>query len=185
MRLEVGKKYVRRDGVVEEVALRHGDVYPFHAASGECWTENGYFWSNGEKSEADLISEYIEPKQTGFVVGEIYERADGYKCKCIHIESDRAYCASFRDGEIFGPAYMWTLDGEYLNATQSERANYRITFAPKVEWVKRAAHYNQAGDGDFYSWHQKNPTDQDHNLNITFPLINGKPDWSQAKIEAV
>lgn len=179
MRIEVGKKYVRRDGLVEEVVSNDcSEDYPFNGASGNCWTANGSFWANESVSGGDLISEYIEPKQTGFVVGETYERADGCKVKCIHIEGDRSYCASVRDGEIFGPAYTWSLDGEYLNAILEDRPHYRITFAPKDEWVKDMLNYD---NGSFGNYHDS----CGENLNITFPLIDGKPDWSQAKIEAV
>lgn len=183
MRLEVGKKYVRRDGIiVGPIEYNDSDhpafnTHPYKYKSWSYKKDGRYLYGRNDESVLDLISEYIEPKQTGFVVGETYTCDNGNKVVCIHITDDKAYCAGVG---FHGAAYTWSLDGEYLNALPEYREPYRITFAPKVEWVTHECYYAHR-PVDFFKGHYHDT----ENLNITFPLIDGNPDWSQAKIEAV
>ena len=61
MKLEVGKRYVNRDGEISGVLTRdHDRYYPFDCpVSNDCFTDCGYVWENKESS-GDLIFEYIE-----------------------------------------------------------------------------------------------------------------------------
>lgn len=63
LKLEVGKRYVRRNGEVSGVIDRGGSsIYPFYDPSArETYNEDGRYYSK-EKSERDFISEYIEPQ---------------------------------------------------------------------------------------------------------------------------
>ena len=61
MKLEPGKRYVRRDGEVTGPLVRYESrKYPFYDhAECEVYRPNGRYWDHGEEPE-DLISEYIE-----------------------------------------------------------------------------------------------------------------------------
>ena len=61
MKIEVGKRYVRRDGSVSGVISRNDDPdYPFTDELDD-YTEGGYFWVSATAHPADLVSEYVEP----------------------------------------------------------------------------------------------------------------------------
>ena len=63
MKIEAGKRYVRRDGKISGVIEKGctDDLYPFcDDDSGDCYREDG-LWLLGEESDEDLISEYVEP----------------------------------------------------------------------------------------------------------------------------
>lgn len=63
MKLEVGKRYVRRDGkVTGPIELYNHEQYHFRdSMHAHTYHESGV-WSLVEKTERDLISEYIEPE---------------------------------------------------------------------------------------------------------------------------
>ena len=65
MKLEVGKKYRRRDGeIVVIIDKSVGDGYPFYSDSGDYYTEGGNYWAeSGNLDSTDLIEEYIEPQK--------------------------------------------------------------------------------------------------------------------------
>ena len=67
MKLEVGKRYNRRDGGVSGViTVDDGctDKHPFKDQnSGSTYTSTGYYWYIGITDEPDLIIEYIEPTE--------------------------------------------------------------------------------------------------------------------------
>lgn len=66
MQLEVGKRYVTRDGNVTSPLVRIPGLYPFQGVVGEkidqdTWKEDGGYYSDGGYSEWDLVAEY-KPK---------------------------------------------------------------------------------------------------------------------------
>ncbi len=67
MKLEVGKKYVTRNGDVDKIVRDNGGDgnIRFVGLSGETYTEKGRTYNHGENPR-DLISEYhsAEPEQT-------------------------------------------------------------------------------------------------------------------------
>lgn len=64
MKLEVGKRYVRRDGKIsspmEFDSSGDEEVYPWHDNEGHWYTEEDRYVVDGEHM-IDLISEYVEP----------------------------------------------------------------------------------------------------------------------------
>lgn len=65
MKVEVGKRYVRRDGSISGVmeACDEHDGYPF-ADQYESYTAGGKYYADSTKDhEFDLVSEYVEPGQ--------------------------------------------------------------------------------------------------------------------------
>lgn len=63
MNLQLGKRYVRRDGEVTGPLENSGSkAFPFHCPLRVCsYTESGSYYADGEDNY-DLISEYIEPE---------------------------------------------------------------------------------------------------------------------------
>lgn len=67
MKIEAGKRYVRRDGAISGMIRKdcNDDLYPFFDVdSGEFYCENG-LWLNETEHDEDLIREYVEqPAET-------------------------------------------------------------------------------------------------------------------------
>jgi len=71
MKLEVGKKYVRRDGhIVKIVYIDEEAFYPFVCSEGNTYTEAGLYYGGDPITAMDLVSEYIEPTQGVIVYTE-------------------------------------------------------------------------------------------------------------------
>ena len=72
MQIEIGTRYVRRDGTVSSTIVRSsGQFYPFKdPVTQQTYTDTGYVLSAREHRDADLISEYIEPVSTSGVSGK-------------------------------------------------------------------------------------------------------------------
>lgn len=62
MKLQLGKRYIGRNGLVTGPLENSGsEEYPFRdAESGRTYTGFGCYFTGNEKSDRDLISEYIE-----------------------------------------------------------------------------------------------------------------------------
>lgn len=66
MKIEAGKRYVRRDGEITAALVPNDERYPFRDGRGElgsaqAWTSDGSYWYDGDSSEYDIVSEYVEP----------------------------------------------------------------------------------------------------------------------------
>jgi len=60
--IEVGKKYVRRDGTVVTVTIGSDPVIVGVGGGNSVWVENGKVWRDNRDTEpTDLIADYIEP----------------------------------------------------------------------------------------------------------------------------
>lgn len=62
MIIEVGKKYLRRDGKIVSIKSRHLSIFVenrivFVDSNNECYYENGSYWSDNKYSEFDLMKE--------------------------------------------------------------------------------------------------------------------------------
>lgn len=65
LKLEVGKRYIRRDGFVTAPLTKNpiSAGYPFWDPKEEnSYTEDGAFFSSGSESRRDLVAEYVEPE---------------------------------------------------------------------------------------------------------------------------
>ena len=72
MQIKVGKRYVRRDGIVSSTIVRSGgQFYPFKdPVTQQTYTDTGYVLSAREHKDTDLMSEYIEPVSPSEVSGK-------------------------------------------------------------------------------------------------------------------
>ena len=62
LKLEVGKTYKRRDGVVVEIVeLTGGTIYPFRSDLRDTYTTDGQLWGRDQVSTYDLIEE-VKPE---------------------------------------------------------------------------------------------------------------------------
>lgn len=122
-------------------------------------------------------AEYEPIVPNRIVVGGEYTSENGNKWKCIHIDGDYAWMAP--EG-MKTAAYVFNTDG--TNISQGG-GDYNIKFEPVVEWVDRMVSISDEG-----SYHCGNNTDDPtyggfaQPVRIRFPLIDGTPDWSQAKV---
>lgn len=66
MKIEAGKRYVRRDGKISGVIKVHNnEFYPrFDPRYFIHYTENGMYWKDGKDSRYDLIAEYVPKSPT-------------------------------------------------------------------------------------------------------------------------
>lgn len=68
MKIEAGKRYVRRDGEITAALVPNGTAtnYPLRDSreengSSQAWTVDGSYWSDNTPSDYDLVSEYVGP----------------------------------------------------------------------------------------------------------------------------
>lgn len=102
-------------------------------------------------------------------VGGRYTSVNGNKWECIFIRDGVAWLAGVnRDGAVGGAAYRFNLDGTHICLNSS----YDIKFEPGVEWVDTKGSWAKKGD----------PQHNHYQYRLRFPLIDGTPDWSQAKV---
>lgn len=138
------------------------------------WRDDGsemkaYYMQSG--STWWIHDSYLEPITTRtLTVGETYASHNGHKWLCVAVDGDLAW---MRQSEIRqSAAYCFKTDGE--NICQSG-GDWDIKFEPVVEWVDTrfsvATRNTSKKDGA-----------DDHVARIRFPLIDGKPDWSQATV---
>src|SRR6476659_5762331 len=124
MKLEVGKKYVARNGDVVQIVECDWEVqYPFEGDNDRSYLTDGSEYRT-QVSTLDLISEYQEP--SNFIVGNTYTDAGGREWECIAVNDEKAWLTMGR------VAYAWALDGvsKYLDA------DYNIKLGPVKEHVE-------------------------------------------------
>lgn len=98
-----------------------------------------------------------------------YTSKNGHKWECIAVRCDVAWLVA---GNGKGAAYTFKLDG--TNICQGGGA-FDIKWEPVVEWVEDTLGYD-TNDRHIYS------TLGDVKINVSFPLIDGEPDFTQARI---
>lgn len=59
MKIHLGKRYRRRDGMVVGPIIE--GEFPFADSIGNQYTAEGYFYRDGGEDRCDLVEEYIEP----------------------------------------------------------------------------------------------------------------------------
>ena len=167
-KLKVGDKVrvVRvRDESTYWCAYKEGDIHEITYAYGGGDFEVG--WQRMHPNDIEPIH------QNTLQVGQTYTSENGDKWECIFVRNGKAWMAGVFDGVVEGSAYMFNIDG--TNISQGG-GTYNIKWGPKRETVTRAIDYV---DGGFFNG--------DHNvsgeeLSITFDIIDGKPDWTKAKV---
>lgn len=104
---------------------------------------------------------------TQLQVGKYYEGKNGYKWRCIAVDGDVAWLTG---AERNSAAYLFKTDGTNISQGGDE---WSIKFEPVVEWHDTKASVSTSRDGK--TTH--------HVFNIKFPTIDGKADFTQAKVE--
>lgn len=100
--------------------------------------------------------------------GKIYTMASGRKCKIIYVEDGFAYGFHLHDNGAHGKtAYCWDMSGEYQNALECDRVDYRIVFEPVRETVYT---YHSIWNGDKFKY------------KVSVDMVDGTPDWSTATV---
>lgn len=105
-------------------------------------------------------------------IGKEYTSENGHRWKCIHIDGDYAWLVPVGEKSA---AYVFKTDGANISQGGGE---WNIKFEPVVEWVEHDLNYDKIVHASFYDGHDREGV----NLRIRFPLIDGTPDWSQAKV---
>ena len=120
------------------------------------------------------FEQLMEAMMTKIEVGGRYTSVNGREWECIAVRGGNAWMVGDYGDGITGPAYMFNLDGTHICLNSS----YNIKFEPVVEWVEYELNYDPKGCASFYDGHDLEGT----NLTIRFPVIDGTPDFSQAKV---
>ncbi len=137
------------------------------------WTGEENLFTNGcegwylEDVEVELV------KNNTLTVGETYISKNGHKWLCIAVDGEYAH---MRQADVpASAAYCFKTDGTNISQGGGE---WDIKFEPVVEWVDTR-----------FSVSTRNTSRKDggdnHIAQIRFPLIDGKPDWSSAKLTGV
>ena len=116
-----------------------------------------------------------EPIAPGpIVVGDEYTSENGIEWKCIYVDGDYAWLTSEIERSA---AYVFNTDGTNISQCGGE---CDIKFAPVAETVTVDGSINKRYDSDgFITYHR---CIGDHKFNMTVDFIDGKPDWSTAKV---
>jgi len=93
------------------------------------------------------------------VVGGVYDD-NGDERECIAIKGGRAYLAAKYSDTHYGTAYRYMLDGTALDLS----SDYNIKFPPVIEHAQHQITINGKP------------------ATVTVPVIDGKPDYSQAVV---
>jgi len=113
-----------------------------------------------------------------YKVGEIYETAaNGKKVKCLYIHPCGKMTGMFLyGGDEVSSGYTWDSDGAYLDAPARDCPSYQIKFEPVRGKIRFDLNYDRGAIyADRYDLIGQN-------LNVTIETIDGKPDWSTARI---
>lgn len=122
-----------------------------------------------------LRDEYEPIAPNHIVVGGEYTSLNGNEWKCIFVDGDYAWLTS--QGSDPSAAYVFTTDGTNISQGGGE---WNIKFDPVVETVTVAGSIQKTWDSDgFITLHELHG---DHKFNMTVDFIDGKPDWSTAKV---
>lgn len=131
-------------------------------------------WDNGENNnyrdgEIELVSEYCNAARI-IQLNHQYTSKNGKKWECIAIRGDVAWMVGVYEGKADGAAYMYKLDGSAVCLRTSPHV-YDIKWEPMVEWVTFAL--------------KQEHSDRTHYASLRYPLIDGKPDFTQATVTPV
>lgn len=135
---------------------------------------------NGEFDDSYGVSWFLDPDEYEpiapalIVAGSEYTSYNGHEWKCIFVDGDYAWLAP---NGVKSAAYVFTTDGTNISQGGGE---WNIKLAPVVETVKFRGGV-RTGYLDNRTLH---PDDDevDHKFNMTVEFIDGKPDWSTAKV---
>ena len=135
------------------------------------------YWHEDMRDWWMCDEEDVEPYTTNtLTVGETYTSANGHKWLCIAAGDEYAHMQSACDPK--SAAYCFTLDGTNLCLGGGV---WNIKFEPVVEVL--------TVQGGFVTGSLENttvhPNYADHEFTLTINLIDGVPDWTQAKVDPV
>lgn len=107
-------------------------------------------------------------------LNETYTSKNGHTWECIAIKGDVAWLAGAGDD-----AYRFKLDG--TNLRQGGGA-WDIKFEPVIDWVTNTAHL--CDDGGSYHMEAGGSVTYSSGVTVTikYPMIDGKPDFTQATV---
>lgn len=156
MKLELGKKYVNREGdVIGPMEATPGDHpyaenHPFKFGN-RTFQATGEYTLAGMPDYRDLIAEYNPRK---FALGEEYKDVSGREWVCVSVNDDGAHLAmkSYQNNA----AYFWNADG----TSKSLGETYNIKFPPVIEWKTFTSDYGET---------------------LRVPFVDGVPDYSRTE----
>lgn len=96
-------------------------------------------------------------------VGKRYKSENGSEWECVAVRGDIAWQVGVYDDRIQGSAYSFKTDGTPICLYNN--SEYRIKFDPVVECVAEIVELNGKS------------------VRVEYQLFNGKPDFTQARIE--
>jgi len=114
LKLEIGKRYRRRDGIVTEPLVESGNsTFPFYDPQHRtAYTATGKFFPDGEDHSSDLIDEVVDKPVT-------IEPGEEFTTK------DAAKCAVAKGMEVSGVVFEYELGGRWF--TRSGRGPFSDT----------------------------------------------------------
>lgn len=166
---------------------------------GEEVTINGYderedeYWCENDDRDAwwvkaDEAVSVVSSAPNTLTLGQPYTSENGHKWECVGIKGEEAWLAGIYRGE-YGTAYRFKLDGTPICLSYGSGANdYRIVFEPVRETVTIPFLPSVDHKGEWWSANSLSEVDHvacgGYSCKVTVETIDGKPDWSTAKVEA-
>ena len=136
---------------------------------------NGFIWATDEDCGWFLDPDEYEPIAPGLIVaGGEYTSDSGHEWKCISVDGDYAWLTSVNEKSA---AYVFKTDGTNISQGGGE---WNIKFEPVVKTVNVVGGIKRLYNSDEFITF--NGHTGDHKFNMTVDFIDGKPDWSTAKV---
>jgi len=106
-----------------------------------------------------------------FEIGKTYKTREHGEYTCIHVaDNGKAWLVS---GD--SPAYVWDADGRSISLTPA----WDVVWESVGEWVDTTFLFDKS-DNKLYHTAFGEPA-----LTVSFPMVNGVPDFTQAKVTAI
>lgn len=167
-KFKVGDKFLVVDAG-DHCAVKNGDVVSLHENDGSSMK----YYENKDGGIVCIADDRLKPLSTTntLQVGQTYTSENGDEWECIFVRGDVAWMVGVYSGEVEGSAYAFDIDGTASWACIGAE-QYNIKWGPKRETIHTKG-----------SWAKKGmPHPNYYHYNITFDTIDGKPDWTTAKV---
>lgn len=162
MKLEAGKRYVRRDGVVVGPLIENSNMLYSFRCGRDSWTEEGLYSATGAGSQHDLIAEHIEPPK--FEAGKSYKMRCGRRFdvllvaeKVFGIVTEASGCRYAADRHLDGRLYERPFGESEVDLIAPWTEQPVVPWEKYPEWVKCVAQHEK--DDWFAFSHDPVPTE--------------------------
>ncbi len=113
-------------------------------------------------------------------VGKTYTSKNGHKWLCVAVDGEYAHMRNADTPQ--SAAYCFKTDGTNISQCGGD---WDIKFEPVREQIEVHGSFNRLSQGYDPEYITIHHTHGDHKFIMTIDMVDGKPDWSSAKLTGV